>query len=215
MQVTDSRTLLGIVFAISIVTANLTATKVAAFDVPLVGGVAVPAGFVAIGVAFLCSDLLAELHGREIAHRTVNATVIGLAVAYGLVYVAIEMPAAPFYEHASAYATVLGGSSAIVTASVLTTVVSQNVDVAVFHRLHEVTDGRHRWLRNLGSTMTSQLLDTAVFIVLAFAVLPTVLGGTTTPLAVLPSLIVGQYVVKVIVAALDTPIFYVVTEVTA
>lgn len=215
MRVTDSKTVLSIAFATSLVVANLVATKLAFFDIPFIGGVAVPAGFAAIGVSFLCTDLLGELHGRDVARRTVNATVIALGVAWVLVYVAIWFPAAPFYEQAEAFDTIFGASGTIVTAGILTTLLSQNVDVSVFHRLREYTDGRHKWLRNLGSTGVSQLLDTSVFIVLAFVFLPSVMGGTTTPLAVIPGMIVGQYVVKLVVAVLDTPIFYLISWVSA
>lgn len=207
------QTWLGIVFATSLVVANVTAAKLAFFDVPLVGGVAVPAGFVAIGVAFLCSDLLSELYGPAVAHRVVNGTIIALIVAWGLIYAAIALPVAPFYGAHDAYVTTLGSGATIVLASICTTLVSQHVDVAVFHRIRERTGTGHKWVRNLGSTATSQVVDTTLFIVLAFAVFPTVFGGTTTPLVVLPGMIVGQYVVKLAVAAVDTPIFYVLSGV--
>lgn len=210
MQYTDSKTTLTVLFGVSLVTANIIAAKLAFFQLPFVGGVAVPAGFVAIGVSFLFTDLLGELHGRETARKVVNATVIGLVLAWALIYVAIVMPVAPFYDAHSAYVTTLGSSATIVLASILTTLVSQNVDVSIFHYVREYTDGNHAWARNLSSTAVSQLVDTTLFIVLGFALLPRVLEGTVTPWIVLPSLIVGQYAVKLVVAALDTPIFYTV-----
>lgn len=212
MQLTNSKTLLGIMFATSIVVANLVATKIAVFDLPLIGTAAVPAGFAAIGVSFLCTDLLGELHGRSAARDAVNATVAALALAWGLVYLAIAFPAAPFYQDAAAFERIFSASSTIVLAGITTTLVSQNIDVAIFHRLRERTDGSHKWLRNLGSTAVSQLVDTSLFMVLAFVVFPAVLGGTVTPLAVLPSLIIAQYAVKLVVAAVDTPVFYALTR---
>jgi conserved hypothetical integral membrane protein len=203
-------TALTVMFGVSIAIANVSAAKLAFFDIPFLGGVAVPAGFVGIGVAFLCTDLLGELYGAPTARRAVNATVVALTVAWGLIYVAISMPAAPFFEANEAYATTLGAGGTIVLASIATTLVSQNIDVSVFAFLGEATNGDHAWIRNIGSTGVSQIVDTALFIVLAFAVLPVFLGGTTTPLAVLPELIVGQYVVKLAVAVLDTPAFYVI-----
>jgi uncharacterized integral membrane protein (TIGR00697 family) len=213
MSATDSKTVLTVVFSASLVTANIIAAKLAFFQIPLLGGVAVPAGFVAIGVGFLCTDLLGELHGREAARKAVNATVIALLVVWGLIYMAVWMPVAPFYEAHDAYVTTLSASGTIVTASILTTLVSQNVDVEIFHRVDTLTDGRHAWARNLSSTGLSQLVDTTLFIVLGFVVLPQVMGGTTTPLAVVPSLILGQYVVKLVVAVLDTPVFYAVRRI--
>jgi len=212
-NILDSKTVLSIAFATSLVVANLVGTKIAFFAVPFVGGVAVPAGFAAIGVSFLFTDLLGELHGREVARKTVNATIVALGIAWVLVYTAILFPAAPFYGDAAAFDRIFGASGTIVTAGILTTFISQNIDVSIFHRLRAFTGGSHRWLRNLGSTSVSQLVDTAVFITLAFVVLPHVLGGTVSPLAAVPGLIVGQYVVKLIVATLDTPVFYLVTSV--
>lgn len=199
---------LMVTFGASLVTANVTASKLAFFELPIIGGAAVPAGFLAIGVAFLCTDLMGELYGRDVARATVNGTVIALGVAYALVYASISMPAAPFYESAAQFETVLGASSTIIVASIITTLVSQNVDVSVFHYLRDRFNGRHKWARNLGSTLSSQLVDTTLFIVLGFVVLPVFLGGTTTPLAAVPSLIVAQYALKVVVAFIDTPLFY-------
>jgi uncharacterized integral membrane protein (TIGR00697 family) len=202
---------LTILFGTSIAVANITASKLSWFVLPGLGGVAVPAGFVGIGVAFLCSDLLVEFYGESYAHRAVNATIAALVAAYGLVWVAIALPAAPFYQSQGAYASVLSSSAAITAASIITLAVSQHVDVRVFARLKAATDGQHKWLRNLGSTTVSQLVDTVVFITLGFAVFPALQGGDPTTGAALASIIVGQYVVKLGVAALDTPVFYVVT----
>jgi uncharacterized integral membrane protein (TIGR00697 family) len=119
------------------------------------------------------------------------------------------MPAAPFYEFAQEYETILLSGTSISLASVTTMLVSQNLDVTIFHKLKE--SGLPKWVRNVGSTVTSQLVDTVLFIGLAFAVLPHFFDGTLTPLAALPSLIISQYVLKVGVALLDTPLFYALT----
>jgi len=199
------------VFAVSLAIANVTAAKLAFFQLPLVGGVAVPAGFLAIGVGFLCTDLISELYGKETARAVVNGTVVALVVAYGLIYAAIWMPVAPFYPVHEAYVTTLGASANIVLASIITVLVSQNIDVSIFHAIAERTDVRAA--RNVGSTAISQFVDTSLFILLGFVVFPTLLGGNVTALAVVPSLIVGQYVVKLAVALLDTPVFYVASDV--
>lgn len=198
------------VFAVSIAIANVTAAKIAWFTFPYIGGVAIPAGFVAIGVSFLCTDLLSELYGREAARATVNGTVVALMVAFALVYVAILMPVAPFYGLSDEYDAVLGGGATIVIAAILTTLVSQNIDVSVFHRVKEVTD--RKWARNLSSTAASQFVDTTLFIGLAFVLLPLFLTGSSVTLGVAVSMVVGQYVVKLVVAGLDTPLFYLLSR---
>ena len=207
----NTKTTLTILFGVSIAVANVTAAKLAWFELPVLGGVAVPAGFLAFGVAFLCSDLLVEFEGREYAHDVVNGTVVALVAAYGLIFTAIAMPTAPFYGDAAAYESVLGSGGAIVAASVVTILVSQHVDVGVFARIRETTGAGHKWARNLGSTATSQGIDTVLFITLAFAVFPAIQGGEVLWGVPLLLTIVGQYVVKLAVAVLDTPVFYAVT----
>jgi len=194
-------------FAVSLAIANVIAAKLAFFDIPFVGGVAVPAGFLALGVGFLCTDLLSELYGKEVARSVVNGTVVALVVAYGLIYTAIAMPVAPFYGVHEAYVTTLGASANIVLASICSILVSQNIDVSIFHYIGTLTDVRAA--RNVGSTAVSQFVDTTVFIVLGFVIFPTLLGGSVTAWNVVPSLVIGQYVVKLIVAVADTPLFYI------
>jgi uncharacterized integral membrane protein (TIGR00697 family) len=214
MSNTASKPILTALFAGSVVLANVLAAKLTWFELPGLGGVAVPAGFVAFGVAYLASDLIVEYHGREYAAAVVNGTVLTLVVAYGLVFLAIWMPSAPFYEGQEAFVSTLGGSASILLASVVALAVAQHLDVRLFANLKERTAGEYRWLRNCGSTFVSQGIDTVVFISLGFAIFPAIgLGGDPTWGWSLVSIIVGQYAVKLVVAAIDTLPFYAVTSV--
>ena len=214
MRNTASKPILTALFAGSVVLANVLAAKLTWFELPGLGGVAVPAGFVALGVAYLASDLIVEYHGREYAAAVVNGTVLTLVVAYGLVFLAIWMPSAPFYEGQEAFVSTLGGSASILLASVVALAVAQHLDVRLFANLKERTAGKYRWLRNCGSTFVSQGIDTVVFISLGFAIFPAIgLGGDPTWGWSLVSIIVGQYAVKLVVAAIDTLPFYAVTSV--
>jgi uncharacterized integral membrane protein (TIGR00697 family) len=133
-------------------------------------------------------------------------------VLLALVWSTILAPAAPFSPvDPATFEGVLGASTNIVVASLLAYVVSQNWDVYVFHRIREATGGPHLWARNVGSTATSQLLDTVIFVTVGFAVVPFLLG-TGDPSAVdeLLALIVGQYVLKLLIAVADTPFVYAV-----
>jgi len=198
------------VFAVSLALANVLAAKLAWFVLPVVGGVAVPAGFLAIGVAFLATDLLSELAGPTVARRAVNGTILALVAGWVLIYTAIWMPAAPFYGGGEAFRTTLGSSATIVLASIVTLLISQNVDVSVFHRIRQETD--YRFARNIGSTAVSQFVDTTLFILLGFVVFPAFTSAPGQSLGAAASLIVGQYVVKLLVALGDTPLFYLISE---
>lgn len=208
------RTTLTVLFGVSIAIANVTAAKLAWFSLPVLGEVAVPAGFVAFGLAFLCSDLLVEYQGREYAGKVINSTIVALIAAYALIYVAISMPVAPFYQGHEAYVSTLSSGSAVVAASVVTIIVSQHVDVRIFDFFKQITSGEHRWFRNIGSTAISQAIDTVIFITLAFAVFPFLQNGEPQIWGMAIALtIVGQYTVKLGVALLDTIPFYIITSI--
>jgi len=200
-------------FAGSVVLANVLAAKLTWVTLPGLGGVAVPAGFVAFGVAYLASDLIVEFEGEDLAHDVVNGTVALLAISYGLIYMAVWFPSAPFWPNQAAYVTTLGSGGSIVLASIVALAVAQHTDVRLFAYLFERTDGGYRWVRNCGSTVTSQLVDTVLFVGLGFGLFPLLGFGGDPILGVeVVSIIVGQYVAKVLVAGIDTIPFYIVTE---
>ena len=213
MAIQDTRAIFTAVFAGSVVLANVLAAKLTWVELPGIGGVAVPAGFVAFGLAYLASDLLVEYHGKEYAATVINGTVITLILAYALIFFAIWMPTAPFYEGQEAFVATLGDSASIILASVVALALAQHLDVRLFADLKKRTAGRYRWLRNCGSTAVSQGADTVVFITLGFAIFPALgLGGDPTWGWALVSIIAGQYIVKLLVALIDTVPFYAVTE---
>lgn len=108
----------------------------------------------------------------------------------------------------------LGASTNIVLGSLAAYLISQNWDVIVFHHLREATDGAQLWLRNIGSTATSQLIDTVIFVGIAFVLAPQLLTtGAVLPTKVILQLVVGQYLLKLFIALLDTPFVYAVVGV--
>jgi uncharacterized integral membrane protein (TIGR00697 family) len=166
--------------------------------VVVVGGLFVPAGVFAYCATFWATDVISEIWGKARANSVVLAGFLTLVAALVLTQISIWWPPAPFWGHQEAYRAILGSTSRIMVASLTAYLVSQYHDVWSFHFWRSVTDGRHLWLRNCASTIVSQLIDTVVFITLAFAgVLP-----------ILP-LILGQWVVKIAVALLDTPFVYI------
>jgi uncharacterized integral membrane protein (TIGR00697 family) len=207
------RITLQMVFVASLVAANLTASKLVTYPFPFVGELTGSVAAAAIGVTFFCSDLLSEIYGKETAHRTVMASVVAMVVAYGLVFFAIEMPAAPSYGANEQFVDVMGASYPIILASIASIAVSQNLDISLFHWIRGKTGSGHKWVRNVGSTATSQLFDTAFFTVLAFMIFPPLFGGSAVPIGIAIGIISAEYIVKVVVAILDTPLFYAISGV--
>ncbi|WP_435552945.1 queuosine precursor transporter [Natrinema sp. CGMCC1.2065] len=205
-------------FVTALVTAQLTASKVLAFElpvaIPITGAqLALPGAALAYALTFLASDCYTELYGRRAAQVLVNVGFVLNFVVLALVWSTIAAPAAPSSVDPGAFETALGASTNVVLGSLLAYVVSQNWDVLVFHRIREYTGPEKLWLRNIGSTASSQAIDTVIFVVVAFAVAPAVLGvGTVLKPDLLLSLIVGQYLLKLAIAFLDTPVVYAIVS---
>jgi len=199
-------------FVTALVTSQLTASKLLAFSLPvslpLAGGTLVlPGAALAYALTFFASDCYAELYGRRAATVVVNVGFAMNFVLLALVWSTILAPGLPAQAQPvdlGAFRSVLGASTAIVVGSLSAYVVSQNWDVFVFHWLRERTDGEMLWLRNVGSTATSQLIDTVIFVGVGFVVFQGLPPGEAL------ALIVGQYVLKLAIALLDTPFVYAV-----
>lgn len=186
---------LAMSFATLLLVANIIAVKPLAF-----GGWVLPAGVIAYPFTFLITDTISELYGRRAATRVVW---YGFGLSVGmviLVYMAKILPAADFWHNQSAYDSILGSVPRLILGSMIAYLVSQNIDVAIFHILRHLTNRRHLWLRNTASTMISQSADTVLFISIAF------LGSV--PINVLWNMMATQYFFKVGIALADTPLVY-------
>lgn len=198
MKKTESNLmLLNSIFITTLIVANIVASKVVTF-----GGFVLPAAVVAYPLTFLMTDVIGEIWGKEEANRTVRNGFICQAISLILIVLAILLPVAPFADNQAEFQAVLGQSFRVVLASMVGYLVAQCNDVLIFHKLKEKCDGKHKWLRNNVSTLASQLLDTAIFITIAF-------WGTVPSIA---TMILSQYVIKAIYALLDTPFFYLLTR---
>jgi len=203
--------LIGLVglFTASIVSAQITASKLIAVDVPLLGMVALPAAVFAYSISFFVTDLTGEMYGRKTAAAVVWTGFLMNFVLLALVWLAILWPGSGQGVPADQFASVLGASTPIVIASLTAYLLSQNYDVFVFHKIRSWTGSDYLWIRNVFSTATSQFVDSAVFLGTAFFLLPVVFGmGMQLPNDVLVTTLVGYWVVKVGIAVADTPLVY-------
>lgn len=195
------------VFVTSLMTAQIVSSKLLAVSLPLIGTVAMPGGTLAYAFTFLSTDAINELYGKEEASDVVNVAFLMNFVLLGLLYSVIWWPAAGGVR-AETFAAALAPSVNIVAGSLVAYLLSQHIDVRLFAKLRSVTSERYLWLRNIGSTAVSQVIDTVLFTVVAFLIAPAVGIGSVLPLSVIASLIIGQSVVKALIAVIDTPLIY-------
>jgi len=185
-----------------LILANIVAVKLFS-----IGNLAVlPAAVVIYIFTYPIVDVIVEVYGKETGRKTVQAGLITQVLALIFIFITIQLPAAPVFGHQSEFKTILGGSFRVIVASLVSYAVSQNLDVFVFNKLKKKHGMKKLWLRNNASTMLSQIVDTTIFISIAF------IG--TMPFAVLVTLIFTQYVFKFIASIVATPIVYLLVSVT-
>lgn len=187
---------LFVIIAADIIVCNIQVIK----TVELFGLVAT-LGNILYGSIFLATDLLSEVFGKKEARRGVW---LGF---YALIFMTITMQLAlQFQPHESDFAdpalqTIFGFLPRITLASLIAYLLSQHHDIWAFHFWKKKTEGRFLWLRNNLSTWISQAIDSAAFVLIAFY------GVFET--TVLISILFTTYVVKLLVALLDTPVIYI------
>ena len=207
----------GMLFAVALILSNIVAAKVVATNIPFPGGSLVfPGAVFCYAITFLVTDVVGEIWGRNEARTIVRWGFAAQVLAALLLLFTQALPAADEAVQ-DAYRTLLGQNAVFVASSLVAYVVSQSWDVFAFHRIRNAVLARHpgafglRWIWNNASTMTSQLFDTVVFVGLAFGCgLGWLFDTAMRP--VLLSLMLGQYLVKILLAALDTPFFYLFTR---
>ena len=186
---------LNAVFIMATLASNIMAAKMTP-----VAGISFPAGVFAFPISFLVTDVINEVWGKKEAGYTVK---LGFAasVAFTLfTMLAVWLPAADFWPLQGEFATILAAVPRITIAGLTAFIFSQNTDLWIFDRLKALHKGKHLWIRNNVSTITAQLLDSLIFIVIAFY--------GTMPVAALFTMVFSQWLVKLVLATLDTPFVY-------
>ncbi|MCF7803500.1 MAG: queuosine precursor transporter [Candidatus Marinimicrobia bacterium] len=180
---------------VAIVLANIFVTKQI-----MLFGLSATGGNVMYGTIFLATDLLSEHYGKFYARR---AVFIGFFAA--IIYLVMSQLMTAFTP--AEYDTVHNGMQSIfsfapriILGSLTAYLASQLYDVWFFHFLKERTQGKLLWFRNNLSTWVSQLIDSVIFTLVAFF--------GTFEWSVILQIILTTYVLKIIIAAIDTPFIY-------
>lgn len=159
-------------------------------------------GILPYPITFLITDIISEIYGREKANRVVVSGFIASIFIMGIVSIADIAPATSWSPiDDSTFHRVFGLFGPAIIASLSAYVTAQFIDIRIFHFWKNLTKGRHLWLRNNGSTIFSQLVDTSAVLLLLCSF------GVIDWVRFLPLLING-FLFKVLVALIDTPFFY-------
>lgn len=159
-------------------------------------------GLIPYPFTFLVTDIISEIYGRKNANRVVKVGLIATFFVMGVIAVS-DLAVATAWSPVSneEFSKVFGLTGVAVAASMLAYLFAQFIDIRIFHFWKEYTKGKHLWLRNNFSTITSQFVDTATVLLLlcSFGAIEWKLFGM---------LLLNGFLFKVLVALFDTPFFY-------
>ena len=164
---------------------------------------------------FVMTDIVNEYYGPKAVRRISLTAVILISYAFLMYYAAIHVPPADFWigSHAAddhipdmqdAFNGIFGQGMRIIIGSLVAFLVSQLVDVYVFHKIKKVTGEKKVWLRATGSTLVSQIVDSYIVLFIAFS--------GVFPWQQILAIGVINYIYKATMAIVLTPVIYVAEQ---
>ncbi len=195
--------LIAALFIAALVVCNLIANKFV--SVPLgFKTFYVSAGILPYPLTFLITDILSEIYGKRKANKVVIAGFFASGFTLFTLWFANQFKAIPDSPVSDEeFFHVFGNSWRVVLASMTAYLTAQLIDVRIYHFWKNYTKGKHLWLRNNGSTILSQLVDTVLVVLVLF------IG--VLPFNNILDLIFDGWLFKVICALADTPLIYIST----
>jgi queuosine precursor transporter len=166
---------------------------------------------------FIVTDIVNEYYGPK-AVRRISFTAVGLILyAFVMFYLAIHVPAADFWlgsqqekginNMQTAFTGIFGQGMWIIVGSLTAFLVSQLVDVFVFHKIKKATGDKWVWLRATGSTFVSQFVDSFIVLFIAFKI------GNNWSWQLVLAICVVNYLYKASMAIILSPLIYVIESV--
>ena len=154
---------------------------------------------------YFATDLLSEKYGRKEAQRAVLLGFAASLILILVIYISLLFQPSPLHPEFAqsihdAIATLFNFTPMFILGSLFAYLVSQSFDVWIFHYLKKKTQGRHLWLRNNISTLSSQAIDTVLYALVVW----TPIVGLETALG----LAAAKYIFKAVIAAIDTIFIY-------
>ncbi len=178
-----------------LVASNAAGSKI----IQLPWGLAASATVVSYIASILILDSIAELYGKHFSRMVINVGLGAIILSVLFFQLVLVLPSASFWHHQGAFDSVLGSTPRILLGGWVAYMVGQNLDLSTFLMIKATRFGANKlWFRTWASTAISQLIDSAIFMTIAFA----------GEIPLIPA-IAGQYAVKILIMTISTPFIYV------
>jgi len=176
--------------------------KIVQVDWPVLGTLTFGAGVLFFPISYVFGDVLTEVYGYARSRRVIWAGFAGLAFASFMSWVVVSLPPAPFWKNQEAYEVAFGSTWRIAAASMIAYFAGEFVNSFVLAKMKIATAGRWLLTRTIGSTILGEGVDSLIFYPLAFY------GTGIIPDDKLPLVMTAQFVTKVAVEVVFTPVTY-------
>lgn len=186
---------LAVVYVACLMLSNLIAGKMWAL-----GSFTLPAAVVLFPLTYILSDVFTEVYGFEKMRKVIWLGFFCCFLATVVYMITIFMPHPDYWQNQEAFATVLGTTPRVFIASLIGYLFGEFSNSMIMSKLKVKTGGKHLWVRTIGSTLVGEAFDAVIFITISF-------WGTMDNSVVL-TMIVCQYLFKVIYEIVFTPLTY-------
>jgi uncharacterized integral membrane protein (TIGR00697 family) len=176
--------------------------KIAQMELPLLGTVVFGAGVLFFPISYVFGDILTEVYGYARSRRVIWAGFAALGFAAFMAWVVVQLPPAASWKNQAAYEVAFGSTWRIALASMIAYFCGEFVNSFVLAKMKIATQGRHLWSRTIGSTVFGEGVDSLLFYPLAFY------GSGIIPDEILPAVMLTQFIAKVSVEVVFTPLTY-------
>ena len=176
--------------------------KIAQLDLPVLGTVIFGAGVLFFPISYVFGDILTEVYGYARSRRVIWSGFAALAFASFMAWVVVQLPPAAGWKNQAAYEIAFGSTWRISLASMVAYFCGEFVNSFVLAKMKIATRGRYLWTRTIGSTILGEGVDSLIFYPLAFY------GAGIIPDELLPKVMLTQFIGKVAVEVVFTPVTY-------
>jgi uncharacterized integral membrane protein (TIGR00697 family) len=187
--------LFGMLSVCVLMISNTTAQKMMS-----IGPFTLNAAIIIFPITYIISDLMTEVYGYARARRVAWASITGVILMSLMYQLIIAMPYIPEWKNQDAFEKVLGATPRIVFASVTALFIGDIVNCYVLAKMKIVSEGKHMWMRFIGSTIIAEGVDSVVFFTIAFA--------GVLPVEIMMSALLTGWFVKTLYEVVMLPVTY-------
>ncbi|MEZ0233048.1 MAG: queuosine precursor transporter [Methylophilaceae bacterium] len=192
-----------VAFVTVLVCSNLIGpAKISQINAPFFGTLTFGAGVLFFPISFVFGDILTEVYGYARSRRVIWTGFAALAFASFMAWMIVALPPAPFWHNQQAYEIAFGSAWRVSLAGLIAFAAGEFVNSVVLAKMKVWTQGRWLWTRTIGSTIFGEGVDSIIFYPLAFY------GTGIIPDDKLPLVVLAQFIAKVGVEVLLTPLTY-------